>query len=843
MANHNKLRIALLILAGVTLFLALTIGIVFGIAIATTKNTIATENFSEFDPSIPSKILDIEGRLITEFASNEKREIVSIKDLPQHLIDALITREDKTFWTHPGFTLKGYFRAAKGVLTRQSLGGGSGITLQLAGDIYADRSEISIRRKLVELWWALQMERRFSKQEILEKYMNRMNMGPGIYGFEAASKYYFNHSAKEATLAESAILVILLASPTRYNPIRNPNSSRKMSREVLDQMVKEGYTTKEAADESFSAYWDNYDYTRVATAAFYNRDDKAPWFSQYVLRELESMLYGSIDLYKDGLTVHTTLNLDYQKVADRYMTRYLDQANKSYLESSSIRLGEAAGTYIPLAELMGLAFNLEPIFMNQSKIQNKAMEQYRTNINQTADALALMFGLESLKIATNASYGATKTELAKNTVECALITLDNDKGYVLALVGGSKFGGSNQLIRATQSMLQPGSCFKPLYYSAAIDSRLFTEGTLIYDAPVVFYNDDGTPFIPLNFRGEWKGQVLTWYALAKSMNVPSIKVLDGIGFDAAINRAAALLGITDQEEIRSTFPRLYPLGLGISSVSPLKMARAFSIFANQGKETTAISIRSIEDRNGKIILEPEKVLRTQQKKKGSAIQVISPQNAYVMTDMLKRVITDGTLAGPSYNGAIFTYKTAEGKKFVIPAAGKTGTTNNWGDAWTVGFTPYMTTAIWFGFDLPGNSLGVAQSGAVVAGAAWSNYMSEIHRGLPYRDFVRPQSGLVDVKVCSVSGLLPTEYCDEGTVNLLFYDDKGVPNRYCDLHQQKSEQAVDAIRMLTQQGSALGSTSIDSTLNFDIPDLDSLINSLKVPEPETTEKKDPASLLD
>ncbi len=837
MVQHNKLRVALLILAGVTLFFAITVGIMFGMAIASTKNTIATENFSEFDPALPSRVLDIEGRLITEFVSDEKREIVSITELPQHLIDALITREDQSFWTHPGFTIKGYFRAVAGILMRKSLGGGSTITLQLAGDIYADRTEISIRRKMVELWWALQLERRFSKQEILEKYMNRMNMGPGVYGFEAASKYFFNHSAKEASLAESAILVILLASPTRYNPIRNPNLAYARSREVLDQMVKLGYATKEAADESFSAYWDNYDYTRVATSAFYNRDDKAPWFSEYVLRELEGMLYGSTDLYKDGLTIHTTLNLDYQGVADKYMSQYLEQANKSYLETSSFRLSEATGTYVPLAELMGLAFNLEPIFLNQTKVQGKAMEQYRTNINPTADALALMFGIESLKIVTNASYGATKTELAKNTVECALITLDNDKGYILALVGGSKFGGSNQFIRATQSQLQPGSCFKPLYYSAAIDSRLFTQGTLIYDAPVVFYNDDGTPFIPLNYKGEWKGQVLTWYALAKSMNVPSIKVLDGIGFDAAINRAASLLGITDPEEIRSTFPRLYPLGLGISSVSPLKMARAFSIFANGGKETTPIAIRSIDDRNGKIILEPEKVLRTQQKKKGAAIQVISPQNAYVMTDMLKRVVSDGTLQGPTNAGTVFSYKNAEGKKFIMPAAGKTGTTQNWADAWTVGFTPYMTTAIWFGFDLPGNSLGVLQSGAVVAGAAWADYMKQIHRGLPYRDFVRPQSGLVDIKVCSVSGLLPTEFCDEGTVSLLFYDDRGVPNRYCDLHQQKSEQAQDAIRMLTQQSDALGTTSIDSTLNIEVPDLDSIINSLK------KEEGDPNSLLD
>jgi penicillin-binding protein 1A len=222
------------------------------------------------------------------------------------------------------------------------------------------------------------------------------------------------------------------------------------------------------------------------------------------------------------------------------------------------------------------------------------------------------------------------------------------------------------------------------------------------------------------------------------------------------------------------------------------------------------------------------VIRTQQKKKGSAIQVISPQNAYVMTNMLSRVVSDGTLQGPTGGGAIFTYKGPDGKKYTIPSAGKTGTTQNWADAWTVGFTPYMTTAIWFGFDRPGNSLGVNQSGAAVAGSAWSYYMSEIHRGLPYKDFVRPQSGLVNVRVCSVSGLLPTEFCDEGTVDLVFYDDRSVPNRYCDLHQQKTEQAQGALRNLTDQGNAMGSSNVDSTLNVDIPDLDALINSLTAP---------------
>ena len=365
----------------------------------------------------------------------------------------------------------------------------------------------------------------------------------------------------------------------------------------------------------------------------------------------------------------------------------------------------------------------------------------------------------------------------------------------------------------------PGSSFKPLYYSAAIDSRKFTEGTMIYDSPVVFYNDDGTPYIPLDYMGEWKGPVLLWYALAHSMNVPSVKVLDAIGFDAAIDRAALLLDITDPAEIRRTFPRVYPLALGVIGVTPLQMARAFSVFANQGKAVTPIAIRSVEDRDGRVILEPEKDLRTQQKKVGENIQIISQQNAAIMVDMLERVVKTGTLAGPTGNGSSFTYTDSKGKKYTMPAAGKTGTTQNWADAWTVGFTPYMTTAIWLGFDRPGNSLGVDQTGATLAGVTWADYMHDINRGLPYKPFVRPQTGLAEVTVCSVSGLLPTPACDQGLSTLLYYDGTQ-PDKLCDIHQFGEERDRRLLDKLGTQAQFSGTgPRPDASLKIDIPGLD------------------------
>jgi len=174
-----------------------------------------------------------------------------------------------------------------GRLIGKNLGGGSTITQQVAGTLYADRSDKSITRKLRELWWALQLERRYTKNEILELYLNKMYMGAGTYGVEAASKYYFSHSARDITLAESAILVIQLSSPAKYNPLDNPNVAQERQKAVLDRMVELGYTTKAEAEASFNQYWDNYDYTRVSSSAYFNRDDKAPWFSEYVRRQLE----------------------------------------------------------------------------------------------------------------------------------------------------------------------------------------------------------------------------------------------------------------------------------------------------------------------------------------------------------------------------------------------------------------------------------------------------------------------------------------------------------------------------------------------------------------------------
>jgi penicillin-binding protein 1A len=790
----KNLKVTIILLC-VGFLLAVIIGVTVGLAVSTTQNIQNAESLQDIKPALPTQILDRNERLITQFFSEEKREMVSIDEIPDHLIDAVLTREDQYFYRHKGFRIVYILQAAWDIISGRAFRGGSTITQQLAGTLYADRSDISLKRKLVELWWAIQLERQLSKNEILERYLNLMYFGHNTYGVEAASQFYFKHSVRDITLAESAMLAIQLASPSLYSPINHPDRARKIQREILDQMVELGYVSAEEADLSFMEYWDSYDYTRSnISSAWFEREDKAPYFSEYIRQKLEEMLLGSMDLYKEGLVVHTTLDLDKQEIADRVMDKWIRQINHQHLTQSTSRLAYADTTFLPIVDLLSLAFNIEGIRFAGSKQNAEARNIYLDELNPIIDISASMFGIDGLKYTTRVGYAKEAEKSKKTQVEGALISIDTKTGHILAMVGGSKFEPTNQFNRAVQSTVQPGSAFKPLYYSAAISSRKVTPATMIVDAPVVFWNDDNTPYIPLNFRGEWTGRVLLRQALAHSMNVPSLKVLDIIGFDAAIDRASTLLGITDPAEIETIFPRKYPLGLGVIKVNPLQMARAFATFPDQGRLIEPLAIRYVEDRNGKLLLEPEKELRARQMRAGRSLQAMSPQEAYIMVSLLQSTVSSGTLR--------WAASTVGG--FDRPIAGKTGTVQNWSDAWTVGFTPQITTAVWFGFDELGYSLGVYQTGATTAGPAWAAYMKEAHKGLPVEEFSKPTSGLIEVTVCAKSGLLPTKYCNEGTVKEIFLTGTE-PREFCDLHKFEFERN-ETLRNNIKGSILLGDTS-------------------------------------
>ncbi|MBO4405006.1 MAG: PBP1A family penicillin-binding protein [Treponema sp.] len=852
----KKRKIWPFVFLAVSLFNGLWIGVSLGLSLAVTVNTKNTENFTDFETVLPTKILDINDELITEFSSDEKREIISLDQLPQHMIDALLTREDRIFYEHHGFSAKALFRAVMGVITRNSLGGGSTLTQQIAGTLYCDRRDYSVKRKLKELWWAIQMERRYSKNEIMELYLNKIYFGGGTYGVNAASKYYFGHPATEITPAEAAILVIQLSNPVYYNPFEHPNRAMERQQTVLNGMVESNYITREQAEESFDAYWAGFDFTRTNTSAYDMREDNAPWFSEYVRRELSGMLYGSDDIYTSGYTVNTTLNLAHQREAEEIMKDYLAYANREYQKTRSSREREAFRKYTPFSELLMLTFNLPDLRVNDKRMEVQVTTSYRRELNPLLDVLSIINGMENLKTSfVSKGNERIKENRERTTIEGTMIALENSTGYIDALVGGSKYDThNNQFIRAVQARLQPGSTFKPLYYSAGIDSRKFAWSTIISDTPIVFHKEDGSPYIPQDFKGEWEGDVELWYALAHSMNVPSLKVLDEIGFDAAIKRTSALLGIPESELAERGFQPVYPLGLGVCAVRPVEMAKAFSTIANNGKEVVPIAIRNVEDRSGQIIINPEQETRMAQAAKGAKAQIISHETAFIMQEMLRMTVRSGTLAyGSKYDstqytikkdkgtGYKFKYYDKNGNMFYMPIAGKTGTTQNWADAWTVGFTPYYTAAFWFGFDRRGQSLGLSITGSTLAGVAWGDYMAKVHEGKPMKNFNEElPDGIVQMDVCTRSGGIYTPECGENHRITGYFLAGTQPVNECTYHNNNviTDIAIDRIKDARTRSGYKFELEDTSPLSFDL----SFLKSNK-PSSDYTDDEDADSDLD
>ena len=782
---QHRARYVTRIGAVICLFVAVAVGAVSGLSVAATGNIRSLDVYERDQPALPTQILDRHGRLITEFFRDEKREIIRIEEIPQHLIQALLTREDRHFFEHPGFRIPDMLRAAWNTVSGRFWSGGSTITQQVAGSIYADRTEITIRRKLVELWWAIQLERWLTKNEILERYLNLVYFGGGTHGVEAASQFYFKHSARDVTLAEAAMLVIQLNRPGGNSPINHPNRARVLQREILNQMVELGYATPEDADLSFQQYWDNYDFTRSnRSSAFLEREDAAPYFSEYVRGQLDELLLGSRDVYQDGLIVQTTLDLDLQWTAEATLTRHLRRVNSTRTSSAQARLEVADESFLPLIDLLSLSFDIDDIRIAGIRERKQGTDQFVKELAPTLDLLGMMLNAGDLRFISRVAYGRGEQEAKRTQVEGAVITLDARSGHILAMVGGSKFETGNQFNRATQAKVQPGSAFKPLYYSAAISSRRFTPASMITDAPVAFVNDDGTEYVPLNYKGEWKGRVLLRTALARSMNVPSLKVLDEIGFDAAIERSSRMLGISAAEEIEDTFPRKYPLGLGVIAVSPLQMARAYATFANEGKAVTPLAIQYIMDRSGRMVLEVEKELRARQRVTQEERQIMSPQVAYIMTHLLQSTVQWGTLR----------WATSLVGGFDTDTAGKTGTTQNWSDAWTVGFTPERATAVWMGFDERGETLGLTLTGATATGPAWTEYMKAIEPETPRR-FIRPASGLIEVTVNARSGLLPSGAPGEEIIPEIFLTgtDPKTRDRLVSFEAERRVEIIDNLR--------------------------------------------------
>ncbi|MCQ2611832.1 MAG: PBP1A family penicillin-binding protein [Treponema sp.] len=798
-------------------FFALLFGILLGTGLSRTAYTINTENYTVFKEALPTKILDVNGELLTEFSSEEKREIITMNELPQHMHDALITREDRVFYEHRGFNTAAIFRAVVGQVLHISLGGGSTLTQQIAGTLYCDRREMSIKRKLKELWWAIQMERRYSKTEILETYLNKIYFGGGSYGVNTASKYYFNHSAHTLNPAECAMLVIQLSNPAFYNPFEHPSRAMERQKDVLASMVKEGYITQQEADTSYDNYWISFDFTRTDTSAFFMREDKAPWFSEMVRRELTELIYGDADIYSEGYTVNTTCNLVHQQIATDLMEKAIKGANDAYRIERIYQQRYAMGTYVPMSNFFILLCGLRDLRITWNQVKKKSVKRFINNYTPVIDIMSVMTGLDSIKVEITTASQKVMMKNKASVVEGTMVNIENDTGFITAVVGGSKFDSSNQFIRATQARIQPGSSIKPLYYSAALDTKRITAGSSILDAPYEFIAQDGQQYLPNNYGGAWRGYVNTTKALALSLNIPALKVLQAAGFDNAIAHMVKLLGISDKELPSRAFIPGYPIGLGTCAVRPIEMARAYAIFANGGKKIETTAIRNVEDRNGNIILNPE---HTARENLLHPTQLISRENAFIMEQMMEDSVKYGTLKygselrsrDPNLKGSKFTFvdKTT-GKTYNMPVSGKTGTTQNWGDAWAVGFTPYYTAAFWFGFDTPGKSMGMQATGSSLAGPPWGDFMAAIHEDLPYKEFPGPTDNLVKATSCAESGGIPLRGCPVATS---WYMRGTTPKYYCHLHGDTAYRGQKILDERIQDQMASSGYTIDAVISDD-----------------------------
>ncbi len=787
--------------------------ITLSLAVSKTINIQKDKNFGYVNPAVPSRLLDINGKQITQFISDENRELMPLRKMPDNLINTLLIREDIGFFSHRGFSLIGIFRAAFNIVLGRYFSGGSTLTQQLAKLLYTNQARRSILRKLHEIWWAIQLEKKLSKYEILEKYLNKVYFGNGNYGIVAASKFFFGKSVNKINTAESVMMIIQLPNAKLYSPLYNPEFSKKIQRAVLNQVVSNGIVKAEIAEKEFNEYWQNYDWTRMAdTSAISNKKDQAPYFSEYIRQKILKYLPDGANIYKDGYSIYSTLDLEAQKYADKVTNDMINKARTMHNLNRSSETIIINSEIVPVVDAISDLLGIKNLRINGRQYKKlRKRKFYEDNIDLIASFGAIL-GIDKIDKATKEYI--IKNKLTPKLIaqpEGAMIAIDTTSGAIRAMVGGSGHTKDNEFNRATQAKVQPGSAFKALYFAAAIDLKKITAATMFSDSPVAFLNKNGEVYAPGNYGGKWRGNVLTRQALALSLNIPALRILDRLGFDSAISYSSKLLGITDPKEIEKTFPKVYPLALGVISVSPIQMARAFAILGNSGSEIEPYGIRYIEDRAGRIITNEEASILAKIKNKEHQTQIVSPQTAYIITDMMKSTIQYGTLANQRYTNL---------KNFKSDIAGKSGTTQNWADGWAIGYSPYITTAFWVGFDKKGYSLGISGTGTGLAGPSWGEFMAEYHKNLPKKVFVKP-AGIISIPVQAETGLLPEEIADEKIINELFISGTQ-PVEKSKYYENKQEFKN------TIEFNIYGIDEINNNdeINFDTPEFEYLDNNLE-----------------
>ena len=572
-------------------------------------------------PNASSRIYDEKGRLITTVHAEENRIPVSIDQVPQNLQNAFVAAEDVRFYEHHGIDPRGILRAIfSNVVSGNATGqGGSTITQQLARNAFLTQEQ-TLKRKLLEVVLAFEIENKYTKKQILEMYMNQIYFGQGCYGVETASHVYFGKDAKDLSLPQCAMLAGLPNSPNYYSPFRSLEAAKYRQAIVLDQMAKYGYITEAQAAEAKAA-----DVGLASPEAAKSTGSTASYFINYVIQAISDK-YDSDAIYKEGLQVYTTLNLDMQKEAEKVMAANLPDGNK-----------DANGLTQP---------------------------------------------------------------------QGALLTLEVGTGHVKAMVGGR---GEDHFNRATQMVRQPGSAFKPFVYLTAFENKFSPYDTVSNESKT--YPGGWTP---KNYGGTSGGKVTLEEALVHSMNIPTIDLADKVGMSKVLDTAEACGISTLVKDGKSTDNNLAASIGGLTNgVSMIDMAKAYSVFANGGKLVEPMVILKVIDRNGNVLED------NSAPKEGK--QVVDEVSVHRLTCILEEVISRGT-GGNAMIGR--------------PMAGKTGTTDDEHDAWFVGYTPEMVTAVWIGDDTSSNA---GYTGGTVPAAIWREFMSQALADYKYKAFDIPDS--------------------------------------------------------------------------------------------------------
>jgi penicillin-binding protein 1A len=705
------LAFPLVLLAGLAAAGAFLAGLVIALAY---PNLPSLEVLTDYQPKIPLRIYTAEGALIGEFGE-ERRSLISIKEVPEQLKFAILAAEDERFYQHAGIDYAGVARAAYANLVQGGRRqGASTITMQVARNFFLS-SEKTLTRKLYEALLAFKIENNLQKDQILELYINQIYLGQRAYGFAAAAQIYFGKSLDKLTLGEAAILAGLPKAPSAYNPVANPQRARQRQQYVLRRMRELGHITEQQQAEAIKAPLQ----VRRET------DDFAGVHGEYLAEMVRQAVYEQYpeDAYTKGFRVYTTIHKADQEAAYQAVRRGV----LSYDRSQGYRGPEA---FVELAanaaeddyeEALSEYADVDDLkvalVLSASAKEVKAVLKNAETITVAGDGLR--FAARALeekaaaprRIQRGAVIRVQKDE-KKNWLiaqlpeaEAAFISLDPANGAVRSLVGGFDFHRS-KFNHITQAWRQPGSSFKPFIYSAALEKG-FTPATVIADEPIVVEADvtGSQRWEPKNYDGKFEGPMRMRAALAKSKNMVSIRILQSIDPKYAQDYVTRFGFDADKH------PPYLTMALGAGSVTPLQMARAYAVFANGGYLIQPYFIDKIVDDRGNPLgtANPPRA-------GDESLRVIDARNAFIMDSMLQDVTRYGTAASVAKLGR-------------HDLAGKTGTTNDFVDGWFCGYHPELVGIAWMGFDQP-KSLGKNQTGGRVALPIWIEYMGKILKGVP-----------------------------------------------------------------------------------------------------------------